>query len=162
MIVSLHIAAMFAPSPISGRLVDRLGGARTAAFGAVLLAAASVTAVLNTHDTATLTTALILLGTGWNVAVVAGSTMLTARTAPRHRPRLEATGEVGMGVAGAAGSAVSGPILLAWGYPGLGVACAAASAALMLVLLLEWRRPAAARAAPPRPADAAGQIRLSA
>lgn len=159
MIVSLHIAAMFAPSPISGRLADRFGGDRTAALGALLLAAASVTAVMNTHDTATLATALILLGTGWNVAVVAGSTMLTAGIAPQRRPRLEATGEVGMGVAGAAGSAVSGPIVLASGYTGLGIACAVVSAALVLVLAIELRRPGITR---PAPADTASPIRQQA
>jgi len=35
--VSVHVLAMFAPSPVTGRLADRLGPAPVAAAGAVLL-----------------------------------------------------------------------------------------------------------------------------
>jgi MFS family permease len=139
-IVSMHIAAMFAPSPVSGRVADRLGAPRALTVSAVLLLAAPLTAIAGSDSTAMVATALILLGMGWNVAVVAGSVMLTTRASPQQRPQLEAVGEVTMGLAGAAGSVVSGPIVLAAGYAGLGIACAVASSTMFLLPLLELRR----------------------
>lgn len=149
-VVSLHIAAMFAPSPVSGRVADRLGAPRALILSAMLLLAASLSAIVGRENTVPVTMALILLGIGWNVALVAGSVMLTAEAPPEQRPQLEAVGEVAMGLAGAVGSAVSGPVVLAAGYTGLGVVCAAASATMLLVPLLELRL-FDRRPAPPRP-----------
>ena len=44
-------------------------------------------------------TGLTLLGVGWNLTLVAGSTWLTAGVDQAHRPMREGLGEVGMGTA---------------------------------------------------------------
>lgn len=77
-VVSLHIAAMFAPSPISGWLTDRLGSHRAATAAGTLLVAACVLAAVGADSLAVLGAAMVLLGAGWNLALIAGSVLLTA------------------------------------------------------------------------------------
>ena len=63
--ISLHIAGMYALSPVFGRLSDRLGAARVLACAAVLLTVAGVLCALAAPTaTALLTCALVLLGLG--------------------------------------------------------------------------------------------------
>lgn len=130
-VISMHIAAMFAPSPLSGRLTDRVGTRAATTFGGVLIATAATAAALGAQSTPALAVAMVLLGAGWNLTVVAASTRLTARTQPAERPRLEAFGEVGMGIAAATGSVGSGLLLAADGYAAVALAGAVAAAAIV-------------------------------
>jgi predicted MFS family arabinose efflux permease len=122
LVVSAHIAAMFGPSALSGRLVERVGERGATLVSCAVLAAATGTAVLSGTSETTLTVAMILLGLGWNVATVAGSSMLTRGVPLRQRPRLEGRGEIGMGVAAAMGGGLSGVVMAAGGYPVLAAA----------------------------------------
>lgn len=81
LVVSLHIAAMLAPSPVSGWLTDHVGAAATAAGAGALLLAASLLAAA-AESAATLAMALVILGVGWNVALLSGSALLTAGVPP--------------------------------------------------------------------------------
>lgn len=141
LVVSLHIGAMFGPSPLTGRLINHLGSSRGAAVAGVLLVSAGALAALGGGSPLLLGTAMVVLGLGWNVGVLAGSTALTAGVPAADRPRLEGWGEVGMGVAAAGGGALSGPLVAASGYATL----AAAGAAAVLATF-----PLAARARSPR------------
>lgn len=131
LVVSAHIAGMFAPSPVSGWLTDRIGSGSAAAVAGVLLCGAGVLAALRAADPAVLVVALVLLGVGWNLALVAGSTLLTAGVPPGERPRREGWGEIGMGVAAAGGGAVSGSVVAGGGYALL-AGCGAVVAALLV------------------------------
>ena len=133
LVVSVHIAGMFAPSPVSGRLADRFGAPRVAAGAAVTLTAASVLAAGGAASSVVLGVALAVLGVGWNLALVAGSLLLTAGVPAIDRPRREGWGEVGMGAAASGGGAASGVVMVAGGYPVL-----AAAAAAVAALLLPW------------------------
>ncbi len=137
LVVSLHVAGMFGPSPASGWLTGRVGATRASAVGGAVLVAACVAASLGAGSTAAVTAAMVLLGVGWNVSLVAGSTLLTADVQPGLRPRREAWGEVGMGAAAAGGGAAAGPVVSAAGYSVL--AAIVAAAALSLVLLAAVR-----------------------
>jgi MFS family permease len=132
LVVSLHIAAMFAPSPLSAWLVDHVGAARTAAMAGVTLMTAGVLAA-GAGSTLVLLTALVLLGLGWNLALISGSSLLTAGVRAADRPGREGWGEIGMGVAAAGGGAASGPVMAGGGYGLLAIA-ATAIAALVLPL----------------------------
>ncbi|MDQ3695304.1 MAG: MFS transporter [Chloroflexota bacterium] len=134
LVVSLHIAAMFAPSPVSGWLTDRVGAPRTAAgAGATLIAASWLAA--GAESPASLTVAMVLLGCGWNLALLSGSTLLTAGVPSAQRPRREGWGEVGMGAAAAGGGAASGPLMAVGGY---GLLTSGAAVIAALVLPLAW------------------------
>jgi predicted MFS family arabinose efflux permease len=129
--VSVHIAGMFAPSPLSAWLTDHAGGAAAAAAAAVLLVGASSLAAVGAHSSGTLTIAMVLLGASWNLSLISGSTLLTAGVPAGERPRREGWGEVAMGVAAAGGGAGSGAMMTAGGYQLL--AAAAAAVAVLVV-----------------------------
>ncbi|MFC4946297.1 MFS transporter [Pseudonocardia sp. GCM10023141] len=134
LVVSLHIAGMFAPSPLSGWLADRYGSGPTVAVAGVVLAVASVVAGAGAGDPVVLTAGMALLGVGWNVALLAGSALLTAGPVA-GKARREGWGEVGMGLAAAGGGAAAGPVMGGGGYPLLAVAGAGAA---VLVLPIAW------------------------
>ncbi|GAA3394330.1 MFS transporter [Cryptosporangium minutisporangium] len=127
-VVGVHIAAMFAPAPISGWVVDRFGIGHGAAVACGTLLAATSLAALSAGSVWGLLVAVALLGFGWSAAVVTGSAALVRWARPEERPRLEAAGEVGMGVAAAVGGAASGLVVGVGGYATLatlGAACVA-------------------------------------
>lgn len=117
--LSLHIAGMFALSPLFGVLVDRWGSFPTIALGqAMLVAAAVVTAAAATDEMAVMV-GLTLLGLGWSASTVAGASLLNAAAADADRVRVQGRGDLAMNLAGAFGGAVAGPVLAVLGYTGL-------------------------------------------
>ena len=83
LVISLHVAGMFVPSPASGWLADRIGAITVTAVGFTVLAAAGVTGALM-HGESGLEASgmLVLLGLGWNFGIVGGSTYSPLQ----HRP----------------------------------------------------------------------------
>lgn len=94
LIIGLHIGAMYLPSPITGRLVDRFTpSAVTAGGGAVLVSAALVAATAGA-STVTLGVALMLLGLGWNLSLVGGTALVTNLTTLENRARTQGSVDV--------------------------------------------------------------------
>jgi len=90
LVMSAHTLGMFALSPITGRLVDRFGGSRVALVGVATLGLAAVTAAFGPDaSTALLLVTLFVLGYGWNLAFVAGSSLLTGGMGTELRARLQ-------------------------------------------------------------------------
>jgi MFS family permease len=117
-IIALHVAGMFAVSPLSGHLSDRFGPATVVAAGAALLLAASV-AGLFVHGTVSMTGHLIVLGVGWNLGIVGGSALLTDAVPDSLRPHVEGVGEVLMGLSAAVAAPVAAVVAVLGGYPAL-------------------------------------------
>ena len=76
--ISLHIAGMYALSPVFGALADRFGRLQVILTGQGLLFASLVVAWLGSESDALVGLSLILLGLGWSAATIAG-------IHPRHR-----------------------------------------------------------------------------
>ncbi|WP_108250294.1 MFS transporter [Planctomonas deserti] len=129
--LSLHIAGMFALSPLFGWLSDRVGRYATILCGQALFAASLVVLALGADDTALVTVGLVLLGLGWSASTVAASALLTDLVTGSARPRVQGRSDLAMNVAGAAGGALAGPVLALVGYAGL----AWAAGVLVLVLV---------------------------
>jgi MFS family permease len=142
-VVSLHIAGMFAPSPLSGWLADRFGALAVVLGAGSMLVIACAVAAGGAGSSTVLVIAMVLLGVGWNLALVGGSLLLTSGVPVLDRPRREAWGEVGMGAAAAGGGAASGIVMAASGYPAVAAAGAAVAA-----LLLPWAGLGRRRGAP--------------
>ena len=138
--ISLHIAGMYALSPVMGLLADRLGGALVAAGGLVVLVAAALLAGLSGMDHAMTTAGLILLGVGWSAATVAGSATIVGAVPADVRVAAQGVADTLMSLAGVLGGVLSGVVLSAIGYEGLGVACAALCVAAVPTILLVARR----------------------
>jgi MFS family permease len=150
LVVSLHIAGMFAPAPLTGLLTDRVGPVPVAGAGTAMLVVAGALAASAGHGALTFALGLTLLGVGWNANLVAGSTLLASAVPTVQRPRAEGTGELSMGLAAATATAVAGPMVALAGYASLAVASAVAAAALGPLLLAVARR-GAPRAGAPAP-----------
>ncbi len=90
LVMSAHTLGMFALSPVVGRMADRFGGLRVALSGMVFLAAAALGAATGpNHSTVALVIILWVLGVGWNMTFVAGSSMLSAGVELGLRARLQ-------------------------------------------------------------------------
>jgi MFS family permease len=104
LVIGLHVAAMFLPSPLTGRLADRYGPRPVAVGGGVsLLAAGLLAATAPVDSVAALALALALLGLGWNLGLLAGTTLLTAALPLGGRARTQGRVDVAVALAGAAG-----------------------------------------------------------
>jgi MFS family permease len=131
-VLSLHIAGMYAFAPVMGWLSDRIGRRRVIVGGVVLLVAACAVAGTAGHDTVRLAVGLILLGLGWSATMVAGSAMLSQSVPQSLRPSVQGFSDVVMGLAGATAGALSGVVVHWWGYPMLTLLAAFATAPLLL------------------------------
>jgi MFS family permease len=144
LVISLHVAGMFAPAPLTLRLTDRAGPLPVAGAGAALLALAGIGSAV-AHGALPFALALALLGVGWNAALVAGSTLLASAVPVAERPRAEGLGELSMGVAAATATGLAGPVVGLAGYAALALAGTAAAVCLGPLLCLAARRGAPAR-----------------
>ncbi len=117
--LSLHIAGMFGLSPVFGILSDRLGRIPTILLGQAMLVAAALVTALGAQTHGLVMIGLTLLGLGWSASTVAGSALLSDAAPPAQRVRLQGRSDMLMSLAGAAGGALSGPMLALVGYPGL-------------------------------------------
>jgi MFS family permease len=88
-IIKSHIAAMYAPSLITGSLIDRFGLPRVMTAGGVLLLASGLVGV-GAATAPAYYLALILLGLGWNFLFVGATVLLTKTYTPGERFRSQA------------------------------------------------------------------------
>lgn len=129
LVISVHVAGMYALSPVVGWAVDRLGRIQTTVLGMVILAVSCVIAGLAPADSVPmLGLGLFLLGLGWSCTLIAGSTMLTDDTPEAERPAVQGLADLVMNGVGALGGAIAGVIVLAASYS---VLCAAALAPIL-------------------------------
>lgn len=131
--ISLHIAGMYALSPVMGWLADRWGPARTILAGQLVLVAAVVVAGTSGTSELRITVGLVLLGLGWSAATIAGAALLTRSTDPEVRPIVQGLGDLTMNLSGAAGGLLAG-VLVAW--QGFGTLNAVAGTLVVPVVLL--------------------------
>jgi MFS family permease len=116
-VIAAHVAGMFLPSPFSGWLVDRFGYLPiAAAAGVILLAAGLLAAWAPVDSVPTLVLALVLLGLGWNLGLVSGTTLVTDAVPLATRARTQGVVEAGVSLAGAGGGLSSGLIFAATSY----------------------------------------------
>ena len=123
-VLSLHIAGMYAFSPVMGWLSDRFGRRHVILGGIALLLAACGVAGTAGHDATRLAVGLVLLGLGWSATMVAGSSLLSFSMTPELRPAAQGLSDVIMGLAGATAGALSGVVVQAFDYPTLTLAAA--------------------------------------
>lgn len=138
--IALHVAGMYALSPVFGILADRWGRLQVVLFGQVLLGGSLIFAIFANDRAWGVMVALILLGLGWSAATVAGAALLTESSAPELRTRRQGRSDSLMSLSAAAGAVLAGVILSNFQYAGLGVA------ASVLVLIIVALSPLGRRA----------------
>jgi MFS family permease len=121
-VISGHVAGMFALSPVSGWLTQRLGSVKTIFMGAAVLISASLLAALAPPESdALLFGALFLLGFGWSLGFVAGSSLLTSGVSLEERTRVQGAADAVIWSTSAVASAGSSFVVAAAGYTTLGL-----------------------------------------
>ncbi|MEZ5648250.1 MAG: MFS transporter [Alphaproteobacteria bacterium] len=83
-VIQWHILGMFAPSLVTGRLIEFFGVRRIMIFGAVLMTG-SLAVALSGQLLMQFWLALFLLGVGWNFLFIGGSTLLTETSRPQEK-----------------------------------------------------------------------------
>jgi MFS family permease len=129
--ISLHIAGMFALSPVMGWLTDKAGRTETIMIGFTTLIAAVAVAGFGQSSTVAVAVGLVLLGVGWSASTISGSTLLAESVGPKSRVVVQGVSDMLMGVAGAVGGATSGLVLSGTGYLGLNMAGAVVGGAVL-------------------------------
>jgi len=145
LVISAHTFGMFAFSIFSGRLVDRIGRELVIMLGSVILILAGLSAGLS-PDVLPLAIALFLLGLGWNLCYVGGSTLLTDQLSNAEQSRMQGVNDLFVGLASAIGSLGSGFVFAAVGFQIMGFV-GALFAIIPLAVALWWRRNPARQAA---------------
>ncbi|NMD47115.1 MAG: MFS transporter, partial [Propionibacterium sp.] len=102
--ISLHIAGMYALSPVFGLLADRWGRVPTILLGCGILAGCVAVIAFGQHDTTAVTIALVLLGLGWSAVTVSGSALLTEASAEDVRTQRQGRTDFAMSLVAAAGA----------------------------------------------------------
>lgn len=145
-VIGVHIAAMFLPSLVTGRLVDHYGRIPVAVASAATLLVAGLVAGFAPGDSiGMLTVALALLGLGWNLGLISGTALIVDATPLETRAKTQGAVDVLIALAGAAGAAVSGLVVAASSYATLALAGGVLS--LLLIPAVAWFR--SAQSTPP-------------
>ncbi|MET9418675.1 MFS transporter [Streptomyces klenkii] len=122
--ISLHIAGMYALSPLVGKAADRIGRVPVILAGQVVFVLATLLAGTAGSRQWAIAAGLFLLGVAWSCATVAGSTLLSESVDAEHRSEVQGASDTLMNLAGAAGGALSGAFVALSGYGGLNAAAA--------------------------------------
>ncbi|MET3769010.1 MFS family permease [Marisediminicola sp. UYEF4] len=117
--ISLHIAGMYALSPLFGWLSDRGGRIRTILIGQAMFIVALVAVAVGAESPTLVTMGLIFLGLGWSAATVSGSALVADLVTGPARARIQGRTDLIMSLSGAGGGALAGPVLALIGYSGL-------------------------------------------
>ena len=115
-IISLHIAGMYAFSPLVGRFADRRGRLTTIQVGALILMGATVLSSLSGDSPILLFPALWLLGVGWSLGLIGGSSLLVDSIDQQIRVRVQGAADLMMSFCGGLAGFSSGFIRKAVGY----------------------------------------------
>jgi len=153
--ISLHVAGMYALSPVFGLLTDRLGPLPVVLGAQAILAASGLLAAFTPPAGGWAAVALVLLGLGWSAGTVAGSALLVAAAPAHRRVQLQGRSDLVMNLSGAGAGALAGPVLAAIGYEGLGLVLLAPAAVVFAGALLWGRAGGGSRPSPDRAARAA-------
>ena len=140
LVISVHIAAMFLPSPVTGQLVDRIGRRpMLAAGGVTLLSAGVLAATVPPESMGLLTIALALLGLGWNFGLVGGTALITDAVPLARRAKTQGTVDLAVALSGATGGMASGFMVASTSYAALSFSGGLLALVLLPVLVAERR-----------------------
>ncbi len=115
-VIAVHIAGMYGLAPWVGRFVERVHPDRAVMVAGVVLASGTAGAVLAGYHRPLIFVGLFLLGLGWNIGLIAGSSLVTSSAAASERVELQGTADLMMSFCGGCAAFASGFIKRAWGF----------------------------------------------
>lgn len=122
LVISLHVAAMYLPSLVTGVIVDRVGRIPMILASSVTLGTAGLMTLQASGDNLVeMIIPLVLLGIGWNFGLIAGTSLLIDSTSLSVRARYQGTLDVLVAISGTLGSLTSGIVVGLFSYGDLGL-----------------------------------------
>lgn len=106
--LSMHIAGMYALSPLFGLLAGKIGRIQVIVGGWVILLVAIYFAYLSGENAVYVQIAMTLVGIGWSAVTVAGAALLTELTVLSERPKWQGRADTFMSASGAAAGVLAG------------------------------------------------------
>ncbi len=114
-VVRSHVIAMYAPSLVSGLLMERFGVRRVMLVGTALLLL-TICVGFAGRDLMHYQLALISLGVGWNFLYVGGTTLLTRSYTPPEKFKSQALNDLCVFAMSATASLLSGTVMGLFGW----------------------------------------------
>jgi MFS family permease len=140
LVMSAHLAAMYILSPIFGLLVRHFGsrsagsaGIAVSGFGAIVLASAS------DQGPWMFGIGLTVLGFGWSLGMVAGSTMVTQALSQDDRLSTQSSTDLVINLGGGAASVIAGTLVAGFGYEFLAWAIVGTLASAAVLIFVSRR-----------------------
>ncbi|QES52658.1 MFS transporter [Streptomyces venezuelae] len=140
LVISGHIAGMFAFSPLMGLLADRIGRLSVIGLAAGLLCLAALLAGTAGPSHGQTAAGLFLLGLGWSAGLVSGSALLTDSVPQPARAAVQGLSDLSMNTAAGLGGAAAGLVVAQAGYGWLNAIGAALLIPLAVLALFTVRR----------------------
>lgn len=134
-VISLHIAGMYAFSPLIGKFSDTRGRLTTITLGSVLLIGATLMAALAGDEPTLLFPSLWLLGAGWSCGLIGGSSLLVDSVMGEQRVQVQGTADLLMSFFGGLAGFASGFIRKAVGFTMLASLASLLAAVLLIAVL---------------------------
>lgn len=139
LVVSVHIAGMFAFSPLVGRFADRRGRPAALRAGSVVLLAACGLSAFSSDKVPFMFAAMFALGMGWTLALIGGSSLLTEHIPWEYRVPVQGTADLITAVSGGLASVVCGFIMDWVGFAALNLGAAVLTLPVLIGVLLQRR-----------------------
>ncbi|MCV7149768.1 MFS transporter [Mycolicibacterium pyrenivorans] len=144
LVVSVHIAGMFAFSPLVGRYADRRGRLAALRAGSLVLLAACGLSALSSDNVALMFVAMFALGVGWTLALIGGSSLLIEHVPWEYRVPVQGTADLTTAVCGGLASVVCGIIMNWTGFTALTLGSAVLTLPVLIGVLVRRRAAAGA------------------
>ncbi|OQR63300.1 MFS transporter [Streptomyces maremycinicus] len=135
LVISGHIAGMYAFAPLMGRLADRVGRLSVAGLAAGLLAVALFLAGTAGAGHGQTAAGLFVLGLGWSAGIVSGSALLTDAVPQAARAAAQGLSDLTMNASAGIGGAIAGLIVARASYAWLNLAAASLLVPLAALVL---------------------------
>lgn len=135
-VVSIHVAGMYAFSPLFGFLADRMGRLPTMFAGQAILLASLLLTGLLPGDPIAVTIGLFLLGLGWSASTVSGSTLMSESAPADRRTVFQGRSDTAQSATGALAAVVAGPVMATVSYAGLSLATVSIVASAIIIIFI--------------------------
>jgi MFS family permease len=139
-VIQGHLLAMYLPSLASGWIIAQFGIRPVIVAGTLLMASCVAIAAFGGHGVLHYGWALALLGVGWNLLFIAGTTLLTRTYRPQERIQVQSLNDFMVFGAQAFASLMAGVALATIGWQRLNLATLPLLAAVLISLALIARR----------------------
>jgi MFS family permease len=138
--ISLHIAGMYALSPVMGILADKIGKVQLILLGQFMYLLAIAFAGFGDIDRVQVTIGLTLLGLGWSASTVSGSALLSSSVPANEKTNVQGVSDSTMNLSGAIGGGIAGSILSVVAFNGLNFVALVPVTVIIVLSVLIFKR----------------------